>query len=297
MSTVRSSSISIHALLAESDLAKIVKMLNIALFLSTLSLRRATRWYIYNGLCRIFLSTLSLRRATDFGLVGQRRNVISIHALLAESDSLRRVAICLGLIFLSTLSLRRATSLNQVMLPWKDYFYPRSPCGERPLNGGRSPTGSAFLSTLSLRRATPVFTLLLTTKKHFYPRSPCGERHSLPREVWMQAIISIHALLAESDAETAKNEMHAKLISIHALLAESDHTAACVHIIQHDFYPRSPCGERPAPWACVAASSNFYPRSPCGERRMCMAAQRGYEGISIHALLAESDPQPPPNPR
>ena len=33
-----------------------------------------------------------------------------------------------------------------------------------------------------------------------------------------------------------------------------------------DFYPRSPCGERPLCIATTAASINFYPRSPCGER-------------------------------
>ena len=34
---------------------------------------------------------------------------------------------------------------------------------------------------------------------------------------------------------------------------------------------------------------NFYPRSPCGERRLAAAAQGCGAGISIHALLAESD--------
>ena len=82
------SSISIHALLAESDIVQINKILDFAtnfyprspcgerlvdaliladamLFLSTLSLRRATSalWMALNRLLR-FLSTLSLRRAT-----------------------------------------------------------------------------------------------------------------------------------------------------------------------------------------------------------------------------------------
>ena len=39
----------------------------------------------------IFLSTLSLRRATDFGASRPKNSQISIHALLAESD-------CLGLL-------------------------------------------------------------------------------------------------------------------------------------------------------------------------------------------------------
>ena len=33
----------------------------------------------------------------------------------------------------------------------------------------------------------------------------------------------------------------------------------------------------------------FYPRSPCGERLSTVANLRGFNIISIHALLAESD--------
>ena len=39
---------------------------------------------------------------------------------------------------------------------------------------------------------------------------------------------------------------------------------------QH-FYPRSPCGERPAKQTCGLTSCNFYPRSPCGERLLTAA--------------------------
>ena len=34
----------------------------------------------------------------------------------------------------------------------------------------------------------------------------------------------------------------------------------------------------------------FYPRSPCGERREKIGALKEVISISIHALLAESDP-------
>ena len=59
-----------------------------------------------------------------------------------------------------------------------NYFYPRSPCGERRREGPRCQGLAEFLSTLSLRRATLTnyhFTLL---SYDFYPRSPCGERRS-----------------------------------------------------------------------------------------------------------------------
>ena len=39
--------------------------------------------------------------------------------------------------FLSTLSLRRATNLSMLYNAVKSYFYPRSPCGERPLTPAR----------------------------------------------------------------------------------------------------------------------------------------------------------------
>ena len=124
--------------------------------------------------------------------------MISIHALLAESDC------------------RPKHSTNP-----KDYFYPRSPCGERrwlrcwqlaardisihallaesdSLTERRHWQVGQFLSTLSLRRATRTPTTVLTL-----------------------ICISIHALLAESDARRASRQQPAG-ISIHALLAESD---------------------------------------------------------------------------
>ena len=55
-----------------------------------------------------------------------------------------------------------------------------------------------FLSTLSLRRATRKAGKC-NRNKDFYPRSPCGERPVQIVVVKMHALISIHALLAESD--------------------------------------------------------------------------------------------------
>ena len=78
--------------------------------------------------------------------------------------------------FLSTLSLRRATSQQPDETTKTTYFYPRSPCGERPLTDDVSTGGKIFLSTLSLRRATA---------RRDSRQQPAG--------------ISIHALLAESD--------------------------------------------------------------------------------------------------
>ena len=61
---------------------------------------------------RLFLSTLSLRRATfPINVMSVSAVQISIHALLAESDQFKYVVQCRKVIFLSTLSLRRATKV------------------------------------------------------------------------------------------------------------------------------------------------------------------------------------------
>ena len=78
-------------------------------------------------------------------------------------------------------------------------------------------------------------------------------------------------------------------ISIHALLAESDqphhrHSRGLV-----DFYPRSPCGERP--WTLAKADDQRLFLSTLSLRRATNdgTTEARDEYISIHALLAESD--------
>ena len=130
------------------------------LFLSTLSLRRATKHSTNskdrkrnfyprspcgerlssrgnNNARSVFLSTLSLRRATaDYVEYNYNNNK-----------------------FLSTLSLRRATRALRQLQSALCYFYPRSPCGERPAPKYHQILLQQFLSTLSLRRATCLFPL------------------------------------------------------------------------------------------------------------------------------------------
>ena len=103
------------------------------------------------------------------------------------------------IVFLSTLSLRRATSSGFAWLASRPYFYPRSPCGERLMYGMILLIIFLFLSTLSLRRATTALAVLLMFNLYFYPRSPCGERRVHYDNYNLHCVISIHALLAESD--------------------------------------------------------------------------------------------------
>ena len=79
----------------------------------------------------VFLSTLSLRRATLKQFVVGDVMGISIHALLAESDLRATCGPAGGRTFLSTLSLRRATGIGFSLVLLTPNFYPRSPCGER----------------------------------------------------------------------------------------------------------------------------------------------------------------------
>ena len=122
-------------------------------FLSTLSLRRATlaaRWVL---LTQIFLSTLSLRRATPSIQVQHLPKSISIHALLAESDSgAISCSICSSISIHALLA--ESDHSRRSRKQRHPYFYPRSPCGERPWGAAPPSPPRAFLSTLSLRRAT-----------------------------------------------------------------------------------------------------------------------------------------------
>ena len=169
----------------------------------------------------LFLSTLSLRRATALSLPFGAVWIISIHALLAESDNKNLLLKRSRFIFLSTLSLRRATFFwvsadlmrmisIHALLAESDrrhrgndrcpiHFYPRSPCGERRINRNIANGERKFLSTLSLRRATLPGKISENQHKHFYPRSPCGERPLRKYLAIPGNAISIHALLAESD--------------------------------------------------------------------------------------------------
>ena len=159
-------------------------------FLSTLSLRRATPMTFRHCTTYLFLSTLSLRRATrgwTLNINGSMISIhallaesdgkinsvlpgsaISIHALLAESDFTSTITICIVSKFLSTLSLRRATTgqkrLRQKLAISIHALLAESDderCKFSWNNGNFYPrSGPAWLASCF----------------NFYPRSPCGER-------------------------------------------------------------------------------------------------------------------------
>ena len=100
--------------------------------------------------------------------------------------------------------------------------------------------------------------------------------------------ISIHALLAESDMMFF-NYAHSGCISIHALLAESDCKVMHIHAEIPNFYPRSPCGERRRAGRGHVVSRQFLSTLSL-RRATCFRIPYWFKvTISIHALLAESD--------
>ena len=132
--------ISIHALLAESDPARLKTRLPWTNFYPRSPcgerlLPIVLCWYIFTISIHALLAESDGEVKLDFIAI-----LISIHALLAESDIYPACSI-----------------------PVARYFYPRSPCGERLECPGFFILIEQFLSTLSLRRATPRFSSVITT--------------------------------------------------------------------------------------------------------------------------------------
>ena len=85
-----------------------------------------------------FLSTLSLRRATWLFGIAAVVDDISIHALLAESDYTDLNSSYGALISIHALLAESDFRRLWLRVLVFDYFYPRSPCGERHLIGGET---------------------------------------------------------------------------------------------------------------------------------------------------------------
>ena len=103
-----------------------------------------------------FLSTLSLRRATHINAANFHSFRISIHALLAESD-------------------RPSSKTGRHFR----YFYPRSPCGERPITGAARAWAWHFYPRSPCGERRPCHGRVHQSRDYFYPRSPCGERRAI----------------------------------------------------------------------------------------------------------------------
>ena len=238
-----------------------------------------------------FQSTLSLRRATAVfrrckkgGMYfnprspcGERRDCrdrrgrvqrISIHALLAESDS--------------GSSLHRPATFQisiHALLAESD-------------GGQLEQAGVNLLISIHalLAESDGVYTYTFFLYRNFNPRSPCGERRQVGRDSLIASQISIHALLAESDRNEAETSASSAAFQSTLSLRRATRATKLGEDWGLDFNPRSPCGERPREALpnvqivrisihALLAESDF----------MLMGWPPSVFPISIHALLAESD--------
>ncbi len=167
-------------------------------------------------------------------------------------------------------------------------FNPRSPCGER-LYGDIKMfcTCRRFQSTLPVWGATPnpafyreyfgisihaprvgsdFFSLeRLCGKSAISIHAPRVGSDFFQRRKNCQRTISIHAPRVGSDLLPLK-QSKLFFISIHAPRVGSDSFYIRRTLLNANFNPRSPCGERLRSADCRRCKHNFNPRSPCGER-------------------------------
>ena len=256
-----------------------------------------------------FQSTHSLRSATWRALARAIEEKVSIHALLAECDLLRR---------------RGGRHQHG--------FNPRTPCGVRRKAELGNTRLEAFQSTHSLRSATvsalalwrvagvSIHALLAECDlypgfgnpgcRSFNPRTPCGVRPTTPEPVetglkfqsthslrsatdvgftcGTDEEVSIHALLAECDRAISIADYRPH-VSIHALLAECDMLLLTRYHHIPCFNPRTPCGVRRHglfhQTPCVTFQSTHSLRSATSPNPL----RNEFGNVSIHALLAECD--------
>ena len=145
------------------------------------------------------------------------------------------------------------------------YFYPRSPCGERPDKRTHPGAKSEFLSTLSLRRATTgrlrrggphgisIHALLAESDPerwpgprladHFYPRSPCGERQAIRGMLDVDALFLSTLSLRRATGGVKIGSNITVFLSTLSLRRATANRQTLLFYAAY-FYPRSPCGER-----------------------------------------------------
>ena len=219
-----------------------------------------------------FLSTLPARGATYQAMCEQYgENSISIHAPREGSDETSASSSPVDGSFLSTLPARGAT-------------YPSDELAERTVISIHAPREGSDRAPCAPARPCA----------DFYPRSPRGERPPGPAAPsWKTAFLS--TLPARGATTYSMDGARRRIISIHAPREGSDLPLIAAARCRHNFYPRSPRGERRAAPASSCPSvraaflstlpargatrqeplegvrvNDFYPRSPRGERQqMC----------------------------
>ena len=168
------------------------------------------------------------------------------------------------------------------------HFYPRSPCGERPLVFAYVNSIIHISIHALLAESDHSIRCAVHRQKISIHALLAESDHNADIAAELYCSISIHALLAESDMRQTRHHMSGR-ISIHALLAESDAVIMCwargqrflsTLSLRRATVQRGPWqhpGGRFLSTLSLRRANNAHPdiRQPCA--------------ISIHALLAESD--------
>ncbi len=239
-------SISIHALLAESDNASYNCRSARPISIHALLAESDVKFSVSGSVTSISIHALLAESDPDIRRPARRSWAISIHALLAESDCVCPSTQILDIVISIHALLAESDGIGaaagaltgisiHALLAESDRMYSVA-----------SLSSSVFLSTLSLRRATPLTYRAKTISTNFYPRSPCGERPQQLIDTSKDIIkISIHALLAESDLIRHMAHLTELLFLSTLSLRRATNSLLTSVVSSTDFYPRSPCGERP----------------------------------------------------
>ena|GEM_PF-1290070 len=249
-----------------------------------------------------------------------------------------RVAACrtsMPSAFLSARPVRAATRAGGASTEKARSFYPRGPCGPRPEGHARSracrrfyprgPCGprlqqaldrlaaGVFLSARPVRAATPCSAPMKPPSASFYPRGPCGPRRSDIGDLMRISQVSIRAARAGRDPYRCPRQAD-NLVFLSARPVRAATTCPRrPRRRSRGFYPRGPCGPRPARPCATRSTPSFLSarpvraatpsRPPCTSRvsflsaRPVRAATRTGRGrrsswfVSIRAARAGRDAQ------
>ena len=146
----------------------------------------------------------------------------------------------------------------------------------------------AFLSTLSLRRATFSLLCRILFRRYFYPRSPYGERRQSSAKSPEEAYFYPRSPYGERQAKAEANEDRYKFLSTLSLRRATRKNQFSATRIRN-FYPRSPYGERQILLLTRYRPMRFLSTLSLRRATYFSGVMRQNPGISIHALLTESD--------
>ena len=170
------------------------------------------------------------------------------------------------ILFLSTLSLRRATAAEEVICLECPYFYPRSPCGERPPQPPQGKSSKKISIHALLAESDRPKQPKHQTQTHFYPRSPCGERRR-PRRLKSRRMVFLSTLSLRRATIISKANRCTTIpfLSTLSLRRATTHPidVPVTVIFLSTLSLRRATGEA---MPGIGHISYFYPRSPCGER-------------------------------